>query len=98
MGDVGLKGAWDQLVAVIPPGVMTLAAVIGVILVVFGLVSWLWRKRTGGGGLNGFPVMMVVLGGILAFPALLMGPALMLLEGLLNVFVSLIEFISNTIG
>lgn len=86
-----MVAAWQQILGLIPQGVLTLTAIVGVILIVMGLIGWLWRKRTGGGGISGFPVMMVFLGALLALPTLLMEPLLLFIEGFIQVVVALVK-------
>lgn len=83
-------GAWDGLMSAVGGalgGLLTLAAWIGVIMVVGSIGMWIYRKARGGGGNTSGMVWMIVVGGILCAPNVLI-PAIL----------TLVDFIINTIS
>lgn len=84
---------WDSLDRALGP-ISDLIAGIGVILVVFSVVKWLWdRRRGGGGGMGGGQasgVMWTLLvGAVLIAPSVLLPLILTILDAVVNAVVHL---------
>lgn len=85
----GWNDFWNTLTG--GNGLGTVLAIVGVAIIVFFIAMYAWQKRrSGGGGGGGFPVMAVVLGLLLAGPALVMPVILSLLEALFQIVVNII--------
>lgn len=91
-GDVDFVGPWNNFLSSISgiDGVLTVVAVFGVIIVVVSLISWIWKKRRGGGA-GGFPVMAVGLGALLAAPKAVIPVVLLILQWIVNICIGFVE-------
>lgn len=65
-------------------------AALGAAIVVFAVISWVISKRRGG-GVSGFPWMMVILGVIFAAPTL----AIPVVLGILQIIINVVLKIAN---
>lgn len=55
-GSVNLSGGWDKAWSAVSgaiPGLSGMLSIIGVILLVYAFVTWLWERRRGSGGGGG---------------------------------------------
>ncbi len=92
---IDLAGGWNTLWGAlrIPPQMMTLLTVIGVIIVIASLFKWfLDRKRQGSSGMgqSSGPVLWATLLGVaIAAPALIIPIFLKILDWIINAIVSL---------
>ena len=89
-----LVGPWNRLVGIMPPTLLNILAVVGILLIVIGLGKWFWDRRRGGGA-QGFPWMMLILGGVLAGPRVFVPVILMLVQAIINVISALIKGVSG---
>ena len=93
MNTVDFVTGWTSLWAMAPKGLGTALATIGVAIVVWFVISWAWQKRKGGqGGLGGFPWMAVLIGSLLAGPAVVFPALLGLLGAVVNMGIAAINF------
>lgn len=92
MNAVDLSGGWTTLWGKINTGdfasVMTLLTIIGVALVIFSAVSWIWSKRRGGAPWSGV-LWAAIVGGILVSPNVLIPWLLQLVDLIVNAVVRL---------
>lgn len=94
---IDLLGGWNQIFSIVPAGVLVLMTIAGVVLILWRVGAWVWKKQRGGGA-GGFPWSSLLLGGFLAGPQLF-GPALMILgQAFLGILARLLEFVGLTIG
>ncbi|MGO1409798.1 hypothetical protein [Microbacterium sp.] len=94
----GWTNIWNNLV---PSGLQTVLAVVGVAIIAFSLLGWLWSKRKAQGGngvASGFPVMAMVLGCLCAGPNVILPAVLAALGGLIDIIAALIEWIGGTLA
>lgn len=96
MGDsINLTQGWNTLWGAlnIPPAVMILLSVIGVIMVIGAIFKWILdRKRQGsqGMGQSSGPLLWATLAGVaIAAPALIIPIALTILDWIIKAFVSI---------
>lgn len=93
--EVDLSGAWESFWSALPgdSGVWNILTVIGVALVVFALLSYLWQHRRGTGWGNGFQIIvgMLIVGGVMMAPSLLIPLFLNILDFLINFFIGIFE-------
>lgn len=84
-----LSGGWNTVWSSLTggwPGLVTAMTVIGVILVLAAVISWLWSKKRGGSGNASQAVIwMLVIGGLLAAPTVLIPLILKLCDFLINI-------------
>lgn len=90
-----LVGGWDNLWNGITgsSNIGLVMAVVGVALIAFFMLKWLWQKRNGAGG--GFPWIGVGLGAVLAGPEWLFPLLLRILQLIINIVVGIVEFAIN---
>lgn len=93
--NVDFTTPYNILIGGIPGGMLTFMTVLGAALVVWGIGQWIWRKRTGGGGLSGFPLMWIIIGALLAGPAVTGRVLMMLAQVIVSVLLSLVELIAG---
>lgn len=87
---------WKQLTAW-APGLGTILAVVGILVIAIFLGKWAWDKRRGNGG-GGFPTMAVVFGLILAGPTIVIPAVLSIIQVLVAIVISMIGWFTTTIG
>ena len=91
--DIDLSGGWDEVWSEVEStlgDITTLMTVVGVVLVVFAIGSWLWERRRGGGmgGQGNSKLLWTGLfGAALAAPAVIFPIGLTLLDLFLNFLV-----------
>lgn len=84
-----------QLIGLIPPGLMLVIAIVGALWAVGSILVWLWKRRNGGSGMSGFPVISVIGGGLLASFGIA-GPTLAsLVDAIVRIFVSLLDWLAG---
>lgn len=90
-----LSGAWDKFWGNITGGnfgnFLMLLAIIGMLIVVFGIIKFLWEKRRGGGGNNNALIWTIVVGALLAAPALVIPLLLNVIDILVNAIVKVLQ-------
>lgn len=91
---LNLSGAWDTFWRNISGGnfgqFLTLLAVIGMLIIVAGIVKYLWDKRRGGGGNTNALVWTIVVGAVLAAPALIIPILLAAIDIVVNAVVKVL--------
>ena len=93
---MNLVGGWNQLISVIPSGLLTAATVIGVGIIIVFIAIWVWQGRRGGGvSMKSFPWMAIIFGGLLAGPQLIVPAILLLLQALLTIFITLLTWFAG---
>ncbi|MBF4549334.1 hypothetical protein [Pseudoclavibacter sp. VKM Ac-2888] len=96
---VGLVGGWNNLISLsggVGQGLLTFATVFGVGLIVWVIVSWLWKRRSGGAG--GFPVMGLLAGLFFAALQILVPLVLAIVQGLLTLISSGLSWFAANMG
>ena len=96
---LNLVTAWNTLWAQLTswaPGLGTILAVVGMIIIAVSVGKWFWDKRRGSGG-GGFPTMAVILGLLLAGPTVVIPVVLAIVQVLFSVVVSMIAWFTSTI-
>lgn len=79
--------SWNKALSFLPEGLLVTCGVIGVVLIVAFIGIWLWRGRSGGGvSAKSFPWMVVIIGGLLAAPKVVV-PVLL---GIAEIIVSIV--------
>lgn len=76
-----VSGAWAGLAATL--------TVIGVILVLVAVFTWIWQKRRGGGGASQGVLWTLVLGAIFAAPAVVIPFILTIVDFVINTIINL---------
>lgn len=100
MDKVDFSGAWNTFWGSISGslgGLSTFLAVIGMLMVVFSAIGWLWQKRRGGGfaqGSSGLLITMTV-GACLAAPSALIPLILGIFDFAANSMIAFFERISG---
>lgn len=95
-GKVDFSGGWSSLWGAISGqlgGVLTILTWVGVIMVVFSVMGWVYQKRKGGGmgqGASGVFITLFV-GAVLCAPQLLIPAVLGILDFVANSLLSLIQ-------
>lgn len=93
--EVDLSGAWSQFWDALPgdSGIWNILTIVGVAMVVFSLLSYLWAHRRGTGWGNGAQIIvgMLIIGGVLMAPSLLIPLFLNILDFLINFFVGVFQ-------
>jgi hypothetical protein len=69
---------------------ITFLGVIGTILIIFSVVKYIWDKRRGGGGNHQHVMWTLLIGAILAVPAVVMPAVLTILDAIVNVFLKVL--------
>lgn len=89
--DVSLANQWTAFWGKISgqSQVWNFVGMIGVAMVVYAFVKWLWDRRRGGGGSHAGLVTMIVFGAVLASPNILMPIALRVADWLINLILRL---------
>ena len=100
MGDVNFSGGWDTFWGAISAelgGVMTALTVIGTLLVVCSVLSWIWQKRRGGNAAQGLGgvFIFIFIGAVLAAPGLLIPGILSIIDWIANAIAALISDVSS---
>lgn len=92
---VNLAGGWGQFWSAITggfPKITMIMTIIGVILVVFAIVKWAWDRRRGGlTGNHGHLWGSLIPGAVLVAPTVLLPLGLLLLDGIINMVISIIQ-------
>ena len=100
--DLNLQGAWSNLWGQITswaPGLGTVLAVLGVLVITVSVIMWAWKKRRGGGGgASGFPVMAVIVGLVLTGPSVLIPIILTILQVLIAIVVNGVDWLVGIIA
>lgn len=92
---IDLAGGWNTLWGAlnIPPQMMTLLTVVGVIIVIIAVIKWIFdRKRQGSSGMgqSSGPVLWAALAGVaIAAPALIIPIFLKIIDWIINGLVSI---------
>lgn len=92
-----LVAGWNNLWGAVSGGgkLGVILAAVGVAIIVFAVLSWLWKKRNGGGGgMSGFPWMMILLGAILAGPSVVIPLILMIAQVIINIVIGLMTWVA----
>lgn len=82
---------WDVVSAAIAPPVQTTITVIGVGLILFSIVKYLWEKRRGQGGKTGPVWWTLLFGGVLIAPEVLLPLLLSILQWAINLGLKIIQ-------
>lgn len=96
---VGLVGGWNNLISLsggVGQGLLNLATVFGVGLIVWVIVAWLWKRRSGGPG--GFPVMGLVAGLVIAALQIIVPLLLAIAQGILTLLTSGLAWLAANMG
>ena len=84
----GWNTLWGAISGAIGGPIMTLLTIIGVILVIGSIITWVFQKRRGGSAISGLgPVLWTLLAG-----AMLAAP-----QVIIPLFLTILDFIINTI-
>lgn len=89
-----LVEGWNKLWSLLGPhsgAIGTVLAVIGVAVLVFSIIGWVWQRRKGSVSVGGFPWMAVIVGAILAGPTV----TLPILLGIGDILINLVSSIIN---
>lgn len=92
---VNLTGAWNQLWDAVPgdAGFWNIITVIGIMMVVFSLLSYLWQHRRGTGWGNGYQVIigMLIIGAVMMAPSLIIPLLLNIVDFFIDFFIGIME-------
>lgn len=66
-----------------------LMAVVGSVMVVFGIVGYLWERKRGGGGNHQKLIWTIVIGAILSGPSIMIPLLLTLIDYVVNAVISI---------
>lgn len=97
MGDrVDLRTPWNNVINGIAgtagQNLLTLLAAVGVLILVFALLSFFWQRRKGGGMSGmGSLTMPIIIGGILAAPRVVIPILLWLIEVAVNFILGIVN-------
>lgn len=72
-------------------GLVTLAGIAGVLMVVVSICMWIFKKARGGGANTSTVVWMLVIGGVLCAPTVLIPLILTIVEFVINGIASIAE-------
>jgi len=97
---IDLASSWSSLWGKIsgPLGpFLSLFALVGAAMVVFGIVKWVLDMRKGGGGIASHKklIFTILVGAILAGPDIVMPIFLTIVDGAANVFVGIVSSLSK---
>lgn len=81
---------WNAISASVGTGFVGAIAVLGVIIIVGGLIKWLWDRHKSGKSAS-FPTVLVVVGAILAGPNLLLPVFLGILDTVVDAGKSVLD-------
>lgn len=86
---INLASGWSQVWGAISPVLgssgTSLMTGIGVIIAVFSVVAWLWERRKGGGGQGHHKLLWsLLIGALLAGPAIVIPAALVIADFVVN--------------
>jgi RsiW-degrading membrane proteinase PrsW (M82 family) len=101
LGNIDLAGSWQTAWTAIsgPLGNFSnLMAVVGTLLVVFGLVGYIWERRRGGGGNHQKLIYTIIIGAVLSAPGVVVPALLTALDFVINAIISLVSSTSGTGG
>lgn len=96
LATVNLKANWSKVWSSIskPLGpIMPVVGAIGVLLVVAAIGRWLWDRRRGGSGAGSHSALLwtTLVGALLCAPSFLLPVLLFVIDGVVNVGISLIQ-------
>ena len=98
-GSIDLAGSWTTAWTAIsgPLGSFSsLMAVVGTLLVVGGLVGYIWERRRGGGGSHSKLIYTIVIGAILSAPGIVVPVLLTVVDFVVNALISLLSSTSGS--
>lgn len=92
---IDFGGSWGKVWAAVEsgfPGISLMLTSVGMILVVFALAKYAWDRRRGGG--NASPLWnTLIIGALLLLPTVVIPLALLLLSGIANIVVKVVQAI-----
>lgn len=91
MNSVDFLTGFNSLMGIIPSGAKTVLAIVGVLLVVVALVKYVWDRRKDQGGAR-LPWMYLILGAILAGPLITIPVILTLLQIIVSLALTVLNF------
>ena len=100
MDTIDLESGFQTFWSAIPnsAGVATVLTAIGVLIILFTVVPWIWQRRKGGfQGMQGFPWMGVVFAAVLAGPQVVIPLLLRVLSLLTNLLIQLANYILSVL-
>ncbi|WP_375000154.1 hypothetical protein [Aeromicrobium sp. CTD01-1L150] len=96
---INLRGGWDQLWSALRAAsgfeqVLSLATIVGVMLVVVAFIGWLWKRKrsngfSGAGSDSGGIWIAMIIGAVLAAPGLLFPIVLTIFDVIVNAGISI---------
>lgn len=92
LGDINLVTSWNTAwndVSGPLSSFTNLMAVIGSVMVVFGVVGYLWKRKRGGGGNHQKLIWTIVIGAILSGPSVMIPLLLTLIDYIVNAVISI---------
>ena len=95
---MNLLSGWATLWGQVPAGWRILLAAGGVLIIIVSIAIWLYKKRKGNGAPGGFPTFVVVLGGLMAGPELLVPVLLLVATAVLTVGAAIVTWASGFLG
>ena len=97
-GTIDLAGSWNTAWTAIsgPLGSFSsLLAVVGTLMVVFGVVGYIWERRRGGGGNHSKLIYTIVIGAVLSAPGVVVPVLLTAIDFIVNALISLLSSTSG---
>lgn len=93
-----LVSGWNDLMDLLGNGgqaIFTIAAVIGVVVLLASVLGWLWQRRKGSVSVGGFPWMAVIVGAVLAGPKVVIPVLLGIGDALIGLGKIVLEWITG---
>jgi len=95
---MNLLSGWATLWGQVPAGWRILLAAGGVLIIIVSIAIWLYKKRKGNGAPGGFPTVLVILGGLMAGPELIVPVILLVATALLTVLSAIVTWAAGFLG
>jgi hypothetical protein len=92
-------GGWNQFISIIPAGVQAVLAVIGVALIVWFVLVWVFKSVRGGGfSIKTFPWGAVVAGAILAGPMVTIPLILLIVQTIVTIAIAILTWLAGMLS